>query len=85
MYDTDRHHIFWPRRNYTTPLEKAFRNLPCNVIRLPVGEHRLIHATQSAPAKPSHHEIASLVNLHRDGNCLFCLFRDAGGDDGTPG
>ena len=67
-YETDYclqslHHVYWPRRNYTTPLEKRFRNLPENKELLPRCEHDELHATTEPPEKPSHAFMESVVYI----------------------
>ena len=47
----DRHHKYWPRRSYRTPLERAFRGL--HIVRLWRCQHNLIHKTTAPPMKPS--------------------------------
>lgn len=49
----DVHHDFWPRRDYTTETEKAFRELEENKTRLCRAEHQDVHATEDIPLKPS--------------------------------
>ena len=76
MYDRDRHHLYWPRRNYVTGLEKQFRNLPCHVLDMAIVDHRELHATQSAPNKPSREHMQEIVNLHKQNLCLICRQED---------
>ena len=47
------HHLYWPRPDYTTKLEKDFRNLPQNKEPLSRCDHDELHATQDPPEKPS--------------------------------
>ncbi len=47
------HHLFHPRADYTSPLEKEFRELPENQVQIAEEIHRCIHRHQSPPAKPS--------------------------------
>lgn len=49
-----KHHLYWPSPDYTTKIEKDFRNLEQNIQReVPRCEHDEIHATQDPPEKPS--------------------------------
>lgn len=47
----DRHHYYWPRSRYKTPLEREFRGL--FIERMPRCLHVKIHLTQKPPRKPS--------------------------------
>lgn len=38
-----RHHQYWPRKRYTTPLQRLFRNLGCNIELLEEEAHKDIH------------------------------------------
>lgn len=62
-----RHHRYYPAKDYTTTLEKTFRNLPDNLV---VRCHRLEdieHAATQPPHKPTHEmmveAISEAVNL----------------------
>lgn len=48
--DTD--HIYHPARNYRTPLEQEFRELPENKRQMCRWLHDLRHLEEKAPAKP---------------------------------
>ena len=45
------HHLFWPRRNYKTTLEKTFRQL--HTVKMCIEAHKLLHRTTQPPHKPS--------------------------------
>lgn len=67
-YETDyclqsTHHVYWPRRDYTTSLEKRFRNLPANKELLPRCLHDELHATLESPEKPSYEYMESAVAI----------------------
>lgn len=50
---SDNHHMVWPAHEYTTPLEKKYRELDVNVVR---GICRCIHDLEhlkKPPEKPS--------------------------------
>ena len=49
----DQHHIYYPASEYTTPLEKRFRNFSGNVITICRRYHNDLHATQEPLHKPS--------------------------------
>lgn len=49
---SDDHHLYYPARDYTTPLEKEFRQLPENRQQTCRWEHELIHLEDPAPRKP---------------------------------
>lgn len=48
----DTHHIFWPKEHYKTELERQFRNLPENQIKICRWLHDTIHQG-NFPPKPS--------------------------------
>jgi len=68
----DTHHRYYPRRAYKTPLEKAFRNLPCHREVIWRSVHEEIHATQPIPEKPSRDEMLAVLIHHLEGGCPTC-------------
>lgn len=58
----DLDHHYWPAKDYTTPVEKEFRELPenksmkCRVI------HEQRHATEQPPLKPSRDFMLNAIN-----------------------
>ena len=65
----DRHHLYWPRRNYTSSLERLFRGLPCNIRVMLVQEHRLLHITTPPPVKPTATAMRNAIRQHRTREC----------------
>lgn len=58
----DDHHRFWPAHEYTSPLEKKFREADVNVVR---GICRCIHNLEHLkrpPEKPSADEMREVLN-----------------------
>lgn len=51
------HHLYWPKRAYETDLEKAFRNLPENIVQMCRCAEQMIHDTMRPPKKPSVEEM----------------------------
>lgn len=49
---TDTHHLWSPRSEYKTSVEKQFRRLACNVMEMCRVEHEELHAVQPHPEKP---------------------------------
>jgi hypothetical protein len=48
------HHVYHPKRDFPTPLEKAFRNLPQNILQRCVCEELEYHQQYDCgPPKPS--------------------------------
>lgn len=39
---------YWPRRSYKTPLQRLFRQLPCNIELLTPEDHNAIHREHRA-------------------------------------
>lgn len=60
--ETNRHHTFWQRRSYKTPLERAFRNHQGLVIPTPIDQHRDLHAHLLPPPKPSRDLMVGIIN-----------------------
>ena len=52
-YQLTTHHIYFPRSDYRSALEQAFRELPEHKVVLPFWFHNLLHQYQSPPEKPS--------------------------------
>ena len=64
----DEHHLMYPKRDYSQPVEKAYRELPENKVQMCRHEHNELHATQEPPLKPSIETMAEAVlrsEMHR--------------------
>jgi hypothetical protein len=48
----DVHHLYYPRRDYTTPTEKRFRELEENKVHICRDLHDTEHAVFEIPEKP---------------------------------
>lgn len=62
----DDHHKFWPRDEYTTPTEKKFRNLECNIVR---GICRCLHDLEhlkKPPKKPTLNIMREAIEAERN-------------------
>lgn len=66
---TSRHHLFYPANAYKTPLERKFRQLPCNITRIDHRVHQMLHLYQKPPTKPSPQAMRRSVELHNHGEC----------------
>lgn len=67
MGETSTHHIWFPRRDYKTRVEKMFRQLPCHKVEMSVEGHRRLHQLAFAdngviPTKPSKDEMIAKIN-----------------------
>lgn len=60
MYN--RHHTFWMRRDYKTPIERAFRNHHGLVIPVDVDVHAELHANLYPPPKPHRELMLGILN-----------------------
>ena len=60
---SDEHHLYWPRNQYTSKMEKFFRELPENKVQLCRAEHDEIHATEKPPAKPPVQAIIAALGI----------------------
>lgn len=66
-----KHHIWWPRRAYRSPVAKKFRNLKCNIVLVTAEEHRAIHAQRRASEMPSREQMLQKLDLCKNcrGDC----------------
>lgn len=62
----DRHHIFWEKRRYTTPIEKRVRNMGAFIIRMNLVDHRELHANTFPPPKLAQEEYHDLYNFMQE-------------------
>lgn len=63
---TDTHEIYYPRRDYKTAIEKQFRKLGCNVVKICRRVHDEIHAQNpNGVPKPSREEMLQTIQLDR--------------------
>jgi hypothetical protein len=69
LRSVNRHHLWWPSSRYSTPLEKEFRELPCNVFELQVEIHQLIHYLSEPPEKPLIRDMLKAIRNHQAGRC----------------
>lgn len=69
---SDEHHHWWPARDYTSPLEVAFRSRPCAKSIMDRAAHTALHKYQSPPRKPDHDFMANAVEKCRTGGCSIC-------------
>ena len=65
----NRHHVWWPRKDYKSEVEKKFRNLPCNILWIDEMAHRLLHIYTEPPRKPKVSDMWQAINLHKKGLC----------------
>lgn len=65
----NRHHIWFPRSAYTTPLERKFRGLACQIVQLDMQAHCLLHMYGTPPDKPSRKDMEAAVERHNDRRC----------------
>lgn len=54
-------HIYWPRRNYKTSIERSFRELDENKQVICRALHDERHATEQPPKKPSRDEMLQAI------------------------
>lgn len=51
--ETNKHHLFWRRDSYKTPVERKFRDVKGLVLRMTITEHKELHANVKPPYKPN--------------------------------
>ena len=57
-------HYYWPKKRYTSAIERQFRNLPENKEQRCLAEHLERHATEQPPAKPSREQMIQAIASH---------------------
>lgn len=62
----DSHHVFWTKTEYTTRIEKRFRNTPGLVIPTPLTNHNLLHRRLTPPPKPERQEMVNVMDYLDD-------------------
>lgn len=60
------HHLYWPRREYSTPVEEAFRELPENKERLSRCDHDELHRNEFPPIKPNLLQMLQALNKEQE-------------------
>ena len=61
---SNEHHTYWPKKRYTTQVEREFRALPENREQMCMAEHREKHATEQPPVKPSREQMIQAIAAH---------------------
>lgn len=57
----DKHHTLWPASQYTSKLEKEYRQLPENKVQTCRWEHDLLHIMEQPPTKPTPTEMHEAI------------------------
>lgn len=63
--DTNRHHIWFERKNYYTPTDKTLRNLGGFILDIYAPAHRLLHAQMKPMVKPPQYMKDDLIDIGR--------------------
>lgn len=66
----NRHHLWWPKRDYLDSVGRVFRGLPCHILPLDIEIHRIIHAYLPPPRKPSRDEMLRAIERHNRRECV---------------
>jgi hypothetical protein len=66
---TNRHHLWWPRKDYQSPLERKFRGLSCHIVVMDVRAHQLLHILTAPPEKPSREDMKAAIERHKQKGC----------------
>lgn len=59
---TNTHHLYYSKRDYTTPVEREFRELPENKVAMCMSEHDDLHRTERPPLKPDRDFMLNTIN-----------------------
>lgn len=63
----DRHHLFWPRKKYNTPVERQVRNTGAFIIKANIVDHRALHANIDPPPRlvtAEYHDLYNFIQEH---------------------
>ena len=65
------HHLFFPRGEYKTKVERTFRNLPCAQVNMDYFMHHLLHEMLKIfpIPKPSQADMQKAINRHEQQLC----------------
>ena len=66
---TNRHHVWWPRKDYKSSLERRFRGLPCQIVVMDIRTHQLLHVYTTPPTKPSRNTMRLTIERHAQKEC----------------
>lgn len=58
---SDQHHLYWPRTEYTTVVERLFRELPENKEQECRWEHEQNHFNSEPPIKPPREDMEAAI------------------------
>lgn len=58
----DRHHLYWPASEYSSRIEKQFRQLDSNKITICRWLHNTVHLVTLPPEKPTRNEMQRRIN-----------------------
>lgn len=66
MYN--RHHVFFTRIEYKTPIERQVRNLGAFIVYANAVDHQEMHVQVPPPPKPDHEQLCDLYNFMQERN-----------------
>jgi len=61
------HHVFWTRKEYTTPIQRRVRNMGAYIIRVNIDNHQELHANLLPPPKlvsEEYHDLYDFMQVH---------------------
>jgi hypothetical protein len=62
----NRHHLYYPRSDYRTPLEKQFRSASEHIVTLCRSQHEQLHLKTKPPEKPSPDTMREVLRGYRE-------------------
>ena len=62
------HHLYYPANQYRGSLERAFRNLPMNIVEIRRCDHDDLHRDEEPPEKPRTEEMAKAIVANQSPN-----------------
>ena len=66
---TNRHHLAFPKKEYTTALERKFRGTPCLIVEMDAWVHALVHSVSEPPRKPTVADMREAIKRHQLREC----------------
>ena len=64
----NKHHVWFERKNYKTPIERQVRNMGAFIIRVNAVDHQELHVAVPPPPKPSHEQLHDLHQFMQEHN-----------------
>ena len=64
----NRHHVWFTRREYRTPIERQVRNMGAFIVMVNAVDHQEMHIQVPPPPKPNHEQLHDLYQFMQEHN-----------------